>query len=86
MTACACIFNVTCHSTVMEYRKTVFKYVHKPLLWQQNTLNYKSFVKKIPIWMHTPPDFIPVTACARTINVTCRNKTLLVNMTLFLQE
>ena len=43
----------------MEYRKTVFKYVHKPLLWQQNTLNYSWFVKEISIWMHTPPDFDP---------------------------
>ena len=55
------------------YRKTAFKYVHKPLLWQQNTLNYSLFVKEIPIWMHTPPDFDPGTACARTINVTCHS-------------
>ena len=107
--------------------------MHKPLLWQQNILIYRWFVKEIPIWMHTPPDFdicdglcthnqhsmslqtqwsignqrsstctsrcygnktpsyivglsknsligcplllisIPVTACARTINVTCHS-------------
>ena len=41
----------------IKYQKSAFKYVHKPLPWQQNTLNYKLFVKKIPIWMHTPPDF-----------------------------
>ena len=115
----------------MEYRKSAFKYVHKPSLWQQITLIYRWFVKEISIWMHTPLDFdicdglcthnhhsmslhtqwsigkqrsstctsrcygnktpsyivrsskislfgctlllisIPVTACARTINVTC---------------
>ena len=33
----------------MEYRKTAFKYVHKPLLWQQNTLNYSLFYKKSPL-------------------------------------
>ena len=43
----------------MVYRKTAFKYVHKPLLWQQNTLNYSLFVKEILVWMHTPPDFDP---------------------------
>ena len=41
----------------MEYRKTAFKYVHKPLLFQQNTLIYRWFVTKIPVWMHTPTDF-----------------------------
>ena len=41
--------NVTCHSTVDKYRKTTFKIVHKPLLWQQNTLNYHSFVDKISL-------------------------------------
>ena len=41
----------------MEYRKSVFKYVHKLLLWQQNTLIYRWFVEEVPIRMHTSPDF-----------------------------
>ena len=27
--------------------------------WKQNMPNYKLFVKEIPIWMQTPPDFDP---------------------------
>ena len=40
----------------MKYRKSAFKYVHKPLLWQQNTLIYRWFVKEILMLMHTPSD------------------------------
>ena len=58
----------------MEYRKSAFKYVYKPLLWQQNTLNYKLFVKENHLFGCTLLLIsIPVTACARTINVTCHS-------------
>ena len=56
----------------MEYRKSAFKIVHKPLLWQQNTLNYNFFVKK-SLYGCTFLILISVMACARTINVTCHS-------------
>ena len=55
----------------MEYRKTAFKYVHKPLLWQQNTLNFSLFEKENLFGCILLLISIPVTACARTINVKC---------------
>ena len=57
----------------MEYRKTAFKYVHKPLLWQQNTLIYRWFVEKTLFGCILLLISIPVTACARTISVTCHS-------------
>ena len=55
---------------LMEYRKTAFKYVHKPLLWQQNTLNYSLFTKQSSFGCTLLLISMFVTACARTINVT----------------
>ena len=54
----------------MEYRKTAFKIVHKPLLWQKSILNHNLFVEETSIWMETPLIAIRVTACARKINIT----------------
>ena len=54
----------------MEYSTTAFKYVHKPLLWQQNTLIYRWFVEKTLFGCTLLLISIPVTACTRTINIT----------------
>ena len=54
----------------MENRKSAFKIVHKPLLWKQNTLIYRWFVKKSPFECTLVLISIPVTTSAHTINVT----------------
>ena len=56
-----------------EYQKSTFKIVHKPLLFQQNTLNYRLFYKKSLFGCTLLLISIPVSACARTINVTCHS-------------
>ena len=56
---------------LMEYWKTALNIVYKPLLWKPNTLNFKSYVKEIPMWMQLHLISIRVMACACTINITC---------------
>ena len=63
--------HVIAHST--EYPTTAFKYVHKPSLWQQNTLIYRWFVEKTIFGCTLLLISIPVTACTRTINITCHS-------------
>ena len=55
----------------MEYRKSASKYVHKLSLWQQNTLIHRWFVEKTLFGWILLLISIPVTACTRTINITC---------------
>ena len=42
----------------MEYRKSAFKIVHKPLLWQQNTLNHNFFVNEIVNLLRTILNYV----------------------------